>query len=94
MVYSYENRWYSLEDVFGQSIQKLDRMDDKFETFRKEVNDKFEDVNDKFDNIHKEIVEIKIGQARLMQQLRHGRPLHQLVSSFRLFNQFKIWHYE
>ncbi|NES24251.1 MAG: DUF4164 domain-containing protein [Symploca sp. SIO3E6] len=61
---------YSLEEVLGQVIQKLDRMDDKFESFRKDVDDKFENVNDKFDSLQKEIVEIKIGQVRLESELK------------------------
>ncbi|NET62507.1 MAG: hypothetical protein F6K47_42355 [Symploca sp. SIO2E6] len=54
---------YSLEEVLDKIIQKLDRMDEKSESFRK-------DVDDKFENLQKEIVEIKVGQVKLESELK------------------------
>jgi len=55
---------YSLEEVLGQINQKLDRIDEKFESFQK-------DVDEKFDNLQKEIVEVKIGQVRLEGEIKN-----------------------
>ncbi|NER96194.1 MAG: Bdr protein [Symploca sp. SIO1B1] len=61
---------YSLKEVLGEISQKLDRQDEKFESFREDVDKKFDNVQDKFEELQKEIVEIKIGQVRLENELK------------------------
>jgi len=61
---------YSLKEVLGEISQKLDRQDEKFESFREDVDQKFDNVQDKFEELQKEIVEIKIGQVRLENELK------------------------
>ncbi len=49
---------YSLEEVLGQVLHKLDRLDEKFDGLRKEVDEKF-------DGLRKEVVEVKIELVKL-----------------------------
>ncbi|NER00472.1 MAG: Bdr protein [Cyanothece sp. SIO2G6] len=45
-------------------------VDDKFETLRKDVDDKFDITQDKLGSLQKELVDLKIGQARLESELK------------------------
>ena len=47
---------YSLEEVLGQIIQKLDRIDQK--------------VDDKFESLQKDVVDIKVELVRLESELK------------------------
>jgi septal ring factor EnvC (AmiA/AmiB activator) len=53
---------YSLEAV-------LTRIEEKIDDFRQETNQKFQQTNQKIDAIQKEVIELKIGQARLEAQI-------------------------
>jgi predicted nucleic acid-binding Zn-ribbon protein len=65
---------YSLEEVLSQISQKLDRMDTKFEhkldEIRKDMDTKFEKIDTKFETLQKDIVEIKLGQVQMEEEVR------------------------
>ncbi len=53
---------YSLEEI-------LTRLEQKIDNNQKEINQRFEEVNQRFDTLQKDVHDLKVGQAKLEENL-------------------------
>jgi uncharacterized coiled-coil DUF342 family protein len=64
---------YSLEEVLAQLMQKIDRLDQKIDRLDQKVDDKFEgfrkEVDNKLENLQKDIVEVKVELVKLQGEV-------------------------